>query len=182
MERLKPAQALQRIPILPMEKRPRTGSIMIGLRSLNDFPPFASAADLVETTGQAAQFLSEVTETVATAYVKNVNQRNFIALIHAVTGAASLRSLLPYLSPATTSRMLRYGWQMAAALYAIYSSGSLNSAPDKAAVKRDTLIDRAVAAREEHAIKFTEACLREYAINPKQVYLWAARDAVERLG
>jgi len=36
----KPAQALQRIPTLPVEKRPRTGSIMIGLRSLNDFPPW----------------------------------------------------------------------------------------------------------------------------------------------
>lgn len=49
-------------------------------------------------------------------------------------------------------------------------------------IKRDDLIDRAVAAQEEHAIKFTEACLREYAINPKQVYLLGARDAVERLG
>lgn len=182
IERLKPAQALQRIPTLPIEKRPRTGSIMIGLRSLNDFPPFAGAADLVETTGRAAQFLSEVTETFATAYVKNVNQRNFITLIHAVTGTTCLRSLLPYLAPGATQSILRYGWQMAAALYAISASGSPNSLPAGGEIKRDDLIGRAVAAREEHAIKFTEACLREYAINPKQVYLWAARDAVERLG
>jgi len=182
IERFKPAQAFQRIPTLPMDKRPPTGSIMIGLRNLNGFPPFAGAADLVETGGQAAQFLSEVTETFATAYVKNVNQRNFVTLIHAVTSTTCLRSLLPYLSPGATQSILRYGWQMAAALYAISASNSPNSLPAGAEIKRDDLIGRAVATQEEHAIKFTEACLREYAINPKQVYLWAARDAVERLG
>jgi hypothetical protein len=43
------------------------------------------------------------------------------------------------------------------------------------------LIDRALATRDEHAIKFTEACLREHALNPKPVYLQAAWDAVGRL-
>jgi hypothetical protein len=33
-----------------------------------------------------------------------------------------------------------------------------------------------------HTIKFTEACLREYALNPKPVYLVAARDIAERVG
>jgi len=47
---------------------------------------------------------------------------------------------------------------------------------------REDLIDRAVAAGGAHSIKFTEACLREYAINPNPVYLVAARDAPERVG
>jgi hypothetical protein len=46
----------------------------------------------------------------------------------------------------------------------------------------ETLIDRAVAAGGAHTIKFTEACLREYALNPQPVYLVAARDAAERVG
>ena len=45
----------------------------------------------------------------------------------------------------------------------------------------DSLIDREVATVDEHAIKFTEACLREYALNPQQVYLAAAKDATEKL-
>ena len=40
----------------------------------------------------------------------------------------------------------------------------------------EDLIDSAVATGDEHAIKFTEACLREHALNPKPVYLAAARD------
>ncbi len=61
-------------------------------------------------------------------------------------------------------------------------SGSTNPPPAVKEIKRDDLIDRAVASQDEHAIKFTEACLREYALNPKPVYLPAARDAVERFG
>ncbi len=179
-ERFSPAQAISQVPLLPVEKR-SGGSIMNGLRSLNDFQPFASVANLVETTGKADQFLSEVTATFAVAYLKNVTPRNFITLIHAVTGTTALRSLLPYASPATISRLLHYGWQMAAALYSISGIGSTNSPPEAREIKRDELVDRAVASQEEHAIKFTEACLREYALNPKQVYLQAARDALGRL-
>jgi hypothetical protein len=38
------------------------------------------------------------------------------------------------------------------------------------------------ALRGAHTIKFTEACLREYAVNPQPVYLVAARDVTERVG
>ena len=47
---------------------------------------------------------------------------------------------------------------------------------------REELIDRAIHAAGPHAIKFTEACLREYELNPKPVYLHAARDAADRIG
>jgi hypothetical protein len=43
------------------------------------------------------------------------------------------------------------------------------------------LIDRAIAHGDEHAIKFTEACVREHALNPSPVYFAAARHAIELL-
>ena len=43
------------------------------------------------------------------------------------------------------------------------------------------LLSSAVATGDEHAIKFTEACLREHALNPKPVYLLAARHATDYL-
>jgi hypothetical protein len=43
------------------------------------------------------------------------------------------------------------------------------------------LIDEAVGARDEHAIKFTEACLREHALSGDAAFVIAARDAVSRL-
>lgn len=180
-EKLKPAQAVKLIPVLPTEQRSRNGSIMIGLKSLNDFSPFADTIDLVKTTGKPEQILSEVTKIFADVYMKNVTQGNFIALLHAVTGTTALRSFLPYLSPAATRKMLRYGWQTAAGLYSISSIGSTNRFPEEKEIKRDDLIDRAAASHEEHAIKFTEACLREYVLNPTPVYLLAANDALQRI-
>jgi hypothetical protein len=47
---------------------------------------------------------------------------------------------------------------------------------------REDLVGRAVAAGDEHAIKFTEVCLREHAISPAPVFLAAAADACRRLG
>ena len=179
-KKLKPAQAIHDVPLLPAEKRLR-GSIMVGLRSLDNFPPFAPTADLVEVTDDAGRFLSELTELFAAVYLKNVNPRNDLILIHTVTAATALRTLAPYLSPADTRKALRYGWQVAAALYSISGNGPANALPEPKEIKRDELIDRAVYAQDEHAIKFTEACLREYQHNPKQVYLQAASDAVERL-
>jgi hypothetical protein len=179
--KLKPAAALTQTPRLPDEKRIR-GNIVNGLRSLNQLPEFAPVADLIVLPAEAAPFLSELTETFATVYLQNVHARNAIALVHAVTGATALRSLLPYLSPSATREALRYGWQLGAAIYSVYAAGSTNPPPAAGEIKRDYLIDRAVASEDEHAIKFTEACLREYALNPKPVYLQAARDAVERFG
>jgi hypothetical protein len=46
---------------------------------------------------------------------------------------------------------------------------------------REELTERAVASGDEHTIKFTEACLREYAVNPQPAYLAAARNAVVRM-
>ena len=47
---------------------------------------------------------------------------------------------------------------------------------------RDRLIDRAVATNDEHAIKFTEACLRQHGEIPDPLFLLAAEDAIDRLG
>jgi hypothetical protein len=43
------------------------------------------------------------------------------------------------------------------------------------------LIEQAVVARDEHAIKFTEACLKEHRITGDSAFVVAARDVVVRL-
>jgi hypothetical protein len=176
---LKPSEALAEIPHLPDEKRMR-GNIVNGLRSLDRLPEFAPVADLTSTTTEASSFISEMTETFAGVYARHAQSSNAIALVHAVTGATALRTLLPYLSPVATRRALRYGWQLSAAIYAVYVVGAGKPLPAAIDLKRDELIDRAIATEDEHAIKFTEACLREYALNPKPIYLLAARDVVGR--
>ena len=177
---LKPADALARVPRLPDEKRNR-GSVDTGLRSVSQLPEFSQVADLLSLPNEAPQFLSELTETFATVYLRNVHSRNAIALVHMVTGLVALRHLLPYLSPSVTRSAERYGWQLNAAIYAVYGNSSTNPLPEAKEIKGEDLIDRAVASGDEHAIKFTEACLGEYSLNSKPIYLQAARDAVDRL-
>ena len=179
-EKIKPALAINQIPLLPVERR-GGGSIMIGLTRLNDFPPFAPTADLVEIPDDADKFLSELTEPFATAYVRNVNPRNVITLVHTITGLTALRPLLPYLTAATRRVALRYAWQVAAALYSISAVSTSKALSEVKGITRAGLIDRAAAAQDEHAIKFTEACLREHELNPQPVYLHAAHDAIQRL-
>ena len=43
---------------------------------------------------------------------------------------------------------------------------------------RDDLIDRAIRSGDEHAIKYTEACLSEYSLSPSPIYLRAADHAI----
>jgi hypothetical protein len=43
------------------------------------------------------------------------------------------------------------------------------------------LVIRAVEHRETHALKFTEACVREHTLNPDPVYLQAAQQVLGQL-
>jgi hypothetical protein len=99
-----------------------------------------------------------------------------------VTGAVAVRSLLPCLSEDAGREALRRVWQAGAALYAALGvapprGGDIAPPPENSSA----LIDRAVATNDEHAIKFTEALLREHALRPSPVYLAAAAHAIAAL-
>jgi hypothetical protein len=157
-----------------------SGSIVQQIKGLDDHPEFTTAVDLVDTAGDLAWFLSDLTATCAGLYL--ANPKGLIAFVHTVTAPSALRLLAPYLTDADARLAARYAWQACAAIYAWYST-TPPSTSDLTPPTEDpeTLIDRAVAAGGAHTIKFTEACLREYALHPKPVYLVAARDAAERV-
>jgi len=177
-----PSQAIAEVATLPTERLVTMGHITGRLQPLDSFPPFAGVADLVDASADASAFLSDLTETFAGVYRASVPPGSVITYIHAVTGPSALRLLLPVLEPASRRVLLRYGWQGAAALYAASRGSAATPAGASAEQSRDDLVDRALATGDEHSIKFTEACLREHALNPKAVYLSAAREAVDRLG
>ena len=159
-----------------------SGSIQQQIMGLDEQPEFAPAIDLVDTGGDLSAFISNITETFAGLYM--ANQKNLIAFVHTVTAPSSLRTLAPYLAEADARLAALYAWQACAGIYSWYSvvppmDTTGLEAPSE---DREDLIDRAVAAGGAHSIKFTEACLREYTINPNPVYLVAARDAPERVG
>ncbi len=179
---LAPSQAIRRIETLPPGQREHFGLISDTLRRLDELPTFAGAINLVDTSGDTSRILSDLTETFAAVYLANAHTGNVIGFIHAVTGPSAIRLLAPHLTPEATQTALRYGWQAGAALYAAMGERSDAGPLEARDESTDDLIDRAVDTGDEHAIKFTEACLREHALNPKPVYLAAARHASRVLG
>jgi hypothetical protein len=158
------------------------GAIVQQLKGLDEHPEFATAIDLVDTTSDLAQHISEITETFAGIYL--ANPTGLIAFVHAVTAPSALRLLAPYLTDADARLAARYAWQACAGIYAWYSTTPPPAPTDfvPPIESPEALVDRAVVAGGAHTIKFTEACLREYALHPRPVYLVAARDAAERVG
>jgi questin oxidase-like protein len=143
---------------------------------------FAPAINYVDVSGEVDAFVRDVTRTFVRLYLANAAWAS-IAFVHTMTAPSALRLLAPHLSTATTRDTMRYAWQACAAIYAAYARAD-SAAPAIAegeVFDAEDLIDRAVAARDEHAIKFTEACLREHRISGDAAFIAAAEDAVVRL-
>ena len=174
-----PSRAIFQLQIIPPEKRGNFALISQALTQLDTYEPFAGALDMVDSSGDASQFLSDLTATFARVYLANSKSvLGAIVFVHSVTGPSSLRPMLPYLSPEATAAGLRYAWQAAAALFTVYG---FKTEPEEELASqgfdREGLIARAIESGDEHAIKFTEVCLREYALNPRPEYLAAAHHA-----
>jgi len=174
--------AVGSVPMIDPEKVSHTRSIMRKIEVIADWEEFGDVINKLDISPAPNELIAELTETFAGIYAKHVNKDNYVSLIHSVTGTAMLRSIIPYLKGDDAKSLIRYGWQMAAAIYSASGNKTVNEVPAGTDLRPDDLIKRAVESNEVHAIKFTEACLREYELNRKPVYLIAVDDALGRLG
>jgi len=179
----RPSEAIAGLELLPASERRAGGFITSRLSGLERFAPFRDVAARVAVNGDPAAFFSDLTSTFARIYLENAAPGKVITFVHAVTGPSAARLLLPYADAAGTRALMRYAWQAAAALYVAMGDRPApgSSAPDSAPLGAEALVERAVANGDEHAIKLTEACLREDALDPHPVYHLAAQDALGRL-
>jgi hypothetical protein len=181
---MRPRDAIAAAPLVPEAQRRFTGTIVGSLQALDDFPDFRNAIGLLAVDGPVEPLLSELSETFARVFLANAHDTlTAIVFVHAVTSAAALRSLLPHLDDAAARAAVRYAWQTACALHAAFGRRPppLDDVPSPRE-SRAALVDMAIANGDEHAIKFTEACLREHALAPSPAYLAAARRAIDLLG
>ena len=180
--RYPPAEAVRQVKRVHGPDFDPRGSIVQQIKGLDEVPEFGDVVTLVDTSGDLSRFISELTATFAGIYL--ANPTGLIAFVHAVTAPSALRLIVPYLAEADARLAARYAWQACAGIYAWYATTPAPAPGTFTPPTEDieTLIDRAVAARGAHSIKFTEACLREYALNPQPVYLIAARDVATRVG
>jgi len=172
--------ALARVPLQPPAERRFAGSIVSALAGLEGFAPFAPAIDWLEPGADPAAGLSALGRAFTRLYLANAKDPfHSVIFVHGITSAAALRSLVPLLAADEARELVRRVWQAGAALQA-----SLGHTPPLAGEveppreDRETLIDLALASGDDHAVKCTEACLREHALSPSPLHLAAARRAI----
>jgi hypothetical protein len=177
-------EAIDVVPVVPLGERRFTGTIVGSLAALGEQPAFAAAIDLLDVRPRAAAVVTGLTETFARVFLANARDcLSTIVFVHGVTSAAALRSLLPHLDDAAARAAIAFAWQAGAGLYAAFATAPACAGPiEPPLATREELIDRAIASGDDHAIKLTEACLREHAIAGSPVYLAAAQRGLEMLG
>ncbi|HVC22049.1 MAG TPA: questin oxidase family protein [Candidatus Dormibacteraeota bacterium] len=157
------------------------GLIFERMRALEDRPEFSTLVASVTPVADIQGAFSALTRIGARAYLANASHAP-IALVHAVTAPAAVRGMLPLLSPSQQRVALAYAWQAVAGLIATNAPAGLSGpGTSQPAGTDEELINQTVVSGDEHAIKLTEAALRENALTPDSAYLLAAADAGVRL-
>jgi hypothetical protein len=175
------AQALADLPYLP-DDAPAAVLISDRVAAVGDIADeFEQAVASLGWTGGAVELLDQLATGGALAYLRNADAGGVIGLLHAVTSPLACELVLPWLAQEDRAAALGYVWQAAAALHVAYDVDRLASAPTEAPPSADSLVDRAVASGDEHAIKLTEAALRSFGRSGEAVLLLAAADASARL-
>ena len=172
--KLAPSRALEQIALLPKERRTGRGLITTEMKALLGFEPFEQVIDLVDPAAGSPDFMADLLATFAGVYL-NTKSSSFVFL-HAVTGAASIRELLPYVAKERRAEVLAYTWQVTAGMVARYAEPGLagDLEVESNAETTETLADRAVASGDAHTIKLAAACMREWRRNPDPRLMAAA--------
>ncbi|UCH63236.1 MAG: DUF4243 domain-containing protein [Fidelibacterota bacterium] len=179
---LRPAEALSRIKWQYKERPSRITNISDGLEGLTGFSPFSGVVNLVTIPAEPLELLSQITEAMARVFLSNsYDSAKVIPFIHSLVVPGALRYVIPYIEPEGIPILLRYGWQFAGALYAIYGRVNPVETCERPSEDKAQLADQAIATDNEFAIIFASSCLCEYNHNPRAAYLAAAREAIKQL-
>jgi hypothetical protein len=141
---------------------------------------FSAAVDQAAEPESVEDALSALTEAGARLYLANATRQPLV-LLHTVTIPAALRLLLPHLPAALHKTALAYVWQNVAAVTAAYGDERPSEHDDWSPPEESVIVERSIETDDPHALKFAEACIREFRLNPQPVYLAAAADWATRL-
>jgi len=141
---------------------------------------FSAAVDRAAEPESVETALSSLTEAGARLYLANASRQPLV-LLHTVTVPAALRLLLPHLPPGLHKTALAYVWQNVAAVAAVYADEKPSESEEWHTHEESEIIGRSVETDDPHALKFTEACIRENRLNHQPGYLAAAEDWASRL-
>jgi hypothetical protein len=174
-------QALGEIPFFLRGESRRGAPREVYLRVMAVYAnEFSAAVDRAAESASVDAALSSLTEAGARLYLANASRQPLV-LLHTVTVPAALRLLLPDLPSGLYKTALAYVWQNVAAVAAVYGDEKPSESEVWQTKEESVIIDFSIETDDPHALKFTEASIREYRLNPQPVYLAAAEDWAARL-
>lgn len=173
------ARAVEGIPLHPGGVHP--GLIRDRLNTVADIDGFPAAVSALRAPEDVCAAMSDLAATFARVFLTQ-GRRWPTAFVHAVTAPVAAGSVLPLL-PADTARATHDAlWRLAAGLYSVHApDAETEPLPLGEPAAEEDLIDRAVANGDEHAIKLTEACLRQYRSTGDHMLLHAAEHGLTLL-
>ncbi|MEV5594961.1 hypothetical protein [Streptomyces sp. NPDC052496] len=185
------AGAIAALPRVPGDGGPMNPGVAGGrLARLADLPGYGEALDAL-AVDHAPRLLSEMTTQFSDVYLSH-DEVFPVPLIHGVTAPAAVRLILPHLPAEQYEPTLAALWQVHTALLLAFTTSRRGEGTG--AWRRelsDELVDglpsldelgaRAVEHGDEHVLKFTEACRREYALRPDPRFRAAVLAAQRRI-
>lgn len=183
------ASALAQVPRESVGSAGGPGSVKGRMRVfdvLTDHAGYAAALERL-APDEPTRLLSEMTAEFAGVYIGHPEVPP-VPLVHGVTAPAAVRIVLPHLPPGLHEPSVAALWKVHAALLAVLTKDRRGERPEEWRVQEPEaaptfaeLSARAVEHGDEHVVKFTEACAREYALRPDPRYPAAAHAAQRRL-
>jgi hypothetical protein len=177
-----PRQAFEGLAVVPPADR-RHGLFSDAVRVLDGFPEFARKVEHLDFANtEPSRLLHEICRKAAELYLATPASR--IAYVHCLTIPSALRLLAPHLEPPRMREAIGFALQATLALHGVSggsSAAAVTPEVERLAAEPAEIRYRAACSLEEHAIKFSEACLRENAIEPAPVFALAAADAAIHL-
>lgn len=187
-ERLQlPADALATLPPVSLSRLRRAiPNLLIGTFVGGRSTSVQRALATLDLTESSPEFIRSMTRLCAGNFV--ANDRGFVpavAFLHAVTATSALRIYQPLLEEAAGRAAQRHLWHLVAAWHAAFGPArgglDLSDAPPDPESLVERSVEVAIRTTDPHLVKFTEACLREYAAQPDSILLHAADRAGEAL-
>jgi hypothetical protein len=177
-----PRRVLSETTVVDSERR-RAGFFTDTVRVLDEDPVFTQNIENMDLDdSDLSSFLGELCRESARLYLENPQSR--IAYVHALTAPSAVRLLASCLDVETRVRVAGRALQAASALHAVSGgdcSPALADEVQQIAEDPALIRYRAACSLDEHAIKFSEACLREDALRPDPIFRLAAADAAVNL-
>jgi questin oxidase-like protein len=166
-----PRSALDAVPRVPDQRF----GIRNRLVQLADLPGWPEAAGQVPGEGEVQHRLRAIVRAAVLRHGE-YGYGNALMLVHSATAPAAVLRTLPALPPSMAGPSLEAAWAASAAVIAAYSPAEHRAFVGEATDPEET-IARAAESSDPHAIKFADAAVEMYRLEPDPTLLAVADQA-----